>query len=104
MKNYRVLPTVTYDQISRTLKLNRRGETVRNVFEDKIQLKLIFDNDIHDGLTFTYQVRDAVVNEMYTPYYWNECGVNLVVPVVQKNVNKELKKLVKLGILEEEKC
>lgn len=73
----------------------------KSVYKKNIFLKMYIENNEDGKPEFNYIVWDSAHEELYYPYYYHEFGRDSVLETVQKNVKKELKRLVREGILVE---
>lgn len=69
------------------------------VYKKSIILHMNIENDETGKPKFEYEVWDYGKRQLYYPYYYHEFGRDSVLETVQKNVRKELKCLVREGIL-----
>ncbi|QHJ84994.1 MAG: hypothetical protein [Bacteriophage sp.] len=90
---------LNYDQLIKRGHFTHNGYLEVNVYKKLIQLRMRLELTINSRTRFTYEVWDADHNELYTPFYWDVYGVNNVATEVSQNVNKELHKLIRSGVL-----
>lgn len=79
-----------------------------SVYKKSIVMRMNIENDESGKPKFEYEVWDYGKRQLYYPYYYHEFGRDSVLETVQKNVRKELKRLVRdeilLEVSDEEDC
>ena len=104
---YRLNPEVNANKLQK-YGFSRLLTLKTPVYKKSIVMMMNIENDETGKPKFEYEVWDYGKRQLYYPYYYHEFGRDSVLETVQKNVRKELKRLVRdeilLEVSDEEDC
>lgn len=100
MRDYKLIEGITRKELVSKGNFSSNYILNKYVYKKFILLRLRIESDKENELVFYYDIWDCNNKCRYTPFYYDEYGKNLVLHEVKKNVKREMKRLMRLGILE----